>query len=230
MYDGLYCSCIVAAGGLGIRLGSKTPKQFLKLSDKTVLEYTLTSLSSCDYIDEIILSSPSDYFEMTNNLSKNFKKVKVVYIGGESRQETVFLGLNYSNGGIILIHDGVRPFIQKESIEAVIKAAARHRAAILAVMPKETVHFKDFESKLVTMNRENCYLAQTPQAFDANLIKQAHMAAKDRGFLGSDDAGLVEELGINPEIVLGDYLNIKITTPEDLLLANLIIEQMEYSN
>jgi 2-C-methyl-D-erythritol 4-phosphate cytidylyltransferase len=157
-----------------------------------------------------------------------FEKVKVLVSGGGTRQESVARGLGQvgEDCGIILIHDGARPFIDAASIASSIDAAEEFGAACVAVPVKDTVKSADSEDFVnSTPDRSRLWSIQTPQAFKADIIKKAHRIAAEEGFSGTDDAVLAERLGHRLKLVMGSYFNIKITTQEDLVLAEAIAEQ-----
>jgi 2-C-methyl-D-erythritol 4-phosphate cytidylyltransferase len=159
---------------------------------------------------------------MSSKLQKNVNLVG----GGAERQDSVFIGLKAikSDDGIVLIHDGVRPFVRQEHIVACIKGGAAHGACILGIPAFDTVKKVNSTNEITqTLKRDALWLAQTPQAFQLKLIKKAHEAAKQEGFIGTDDASLVERLGEVVKIIPGSRRNIKITNQEDLKLAHALL-------
>ena len=149
--------------------------------------------------------------------------MRAIIPGGKERQHSVLNGLRALDGtgedDVILIHDGVRPFISRHILEHAVATAREYDGALVAVPVKDTVKIVEAGVVRDTPPRESIWLAQTPQAFRYGIIRGAHEMADAEGFLGTDDASLVERMGREVHIVLGDYRNIKITTPEDLLLA-----------
>jgi 2-C-methyl-D-erythritol 4-phosphate cytidylyltransferase len=226
---------IIAAGGQGKRIKGNLPKQFLMLKDKPILAHTVDKLERCELIDEIILVVPEDYLEYCSQKvvdKYDFKKVRKVVCGGEERQDSVYSGLKAcsNNTSIVVIHDGVRPLISTEKVSESVKmcrdkqSAGSVGAVVLAVPLKETVKRVEQGSIITTLDREKLWLTQTPQTFEYKLILDAHENAKESDFVGTDDSTLVERLGHKVTILEGDYKNIKITTKEDLQVAEKFLE------
>lgn len=222
-------SVVIAAAGKGSRMGIETNKQYLELQGKPVLAVTIQRFEECDLIDEIIVAANEAEVEFCrkNILERfGFKKVKAIVPGGPTRRKSVYNGLcRVSPGsGIVLIHDGARPFIEAHTIEACIDAAERFGAAVAAVPAKDTIKRADGEGFVdETVDRSNLWYIQTPQAFRFRLIMDAHMKAEQDGFEGTDDAILTERLGHKVKLVTGSYTNIKITTREDLIMAKAMV-------
>jgi 2-C-methyl-D-erythritol 4-phosphate cytidylyltransferase len=205
-------------------------KQFHLLAEKPILAHTLDKFETCPLIHSILLvvSEEDMNFCLKEIIEKyNFRKISQVVPGGKRRQESVRNGIDAlpKDVDIVAIHDGVRPFVTREMIEESIHSASRFGAVVLAMPVKETIKMaRPDGTVLKTLDRESLWQIQTPQTFQVNLIKEAyHQATKD-GFAGTDDASLVERLGVNVHILPGSYTNIKITTPEDLILANLFLQ------
>ncbi|MBI4428450.1 MAG: 2-C-methyl-D-erythritol 4-phosphate cytidylyltransferase [Ignavibacteriales bacterium] len=227
---------IIPAAGSGTRLGAEVRKQFLPLQGKPVLIHTLRQFEFCPDIDEVAVAVPeSSIVEMERLVSEHrLHKVSKVLVGGERRQDSVsrVLGrLVLKDSDIVLVHDGVRPFITPKKISQVIKACRSHDAAVLAVQPKDTIRRSNgggFFDK--TLDRTALWLVQTPQAFKASLLKKAFDKARKEKFYSTDEAALVERCGVRIKIVEGSYDNIKITTQEDLDLGMLILERWKLSS
>lgn len=221
-------SAIIVAAGKGIRMNNTVRKQYLLLAERPILSHTLSAFDACNLINKIFLVVPEQDFEFCHKdiLSplKLQKKVRLVS-GGTERQNSVYNGLlSIDAGSMVVIHDGVRPFINSEQLAACINGAKEHGACILGIPAYDTVksiNRSDYIDK--TLERNAIWLAQTPQVFKYDLIIKAHEHAKQEGFTGTDDAMLVERLGINVRIIRGNRYNIKITTAEDLLLAKAIL-------
>ena len=222
---------IITAAGWGVRMAGDRPKQFLLLDDRPILAVTLSHFQNCPSIDAIILVAPEKEIEHCRrevvepyNLNKVIKIIK----GGKRRQDSVRLGLEASEGiyQIVVIHDGVRPFISQELIERAVTETRKHRAVIAALPAKETVKEVDKEGfVLKTHNREKIWLVQTPQAFYFKDIMAAHQKAKKEGWNDiTDDALLMERIRMRVKVIPGSEQNIKITTPHDLELARYIIK------
>lgn len=224
-----HVSVIVAAAGSGRRMGALVPKQYLYLLGQPILVHTLVSLKSCWIVDEIIVVVSQAELEMCRRdiiERHNFCPPCRVVAGGSERQESVAKGIEALSGRneIVLVHDGVRPFVTCEEIIAVSQAAKEHGAATLAVTPNETIKSVDEHGNVIeTFERSQLRRIQTPQAFRYSLLKQAHeKAALDR-YTGPDDCCLVERMGHKVVVVEGSHENIKITTVEDLELARILL-------
>ncbi|HEX2946231.1 MAG TPA: 2-C-methyl-D-erythritol 4-phosphate cytidylyltransferase [Clostridia bacterium] len=221
-------SVVVAAAGKGTRMGLDTNKLFVDILGKPVLAMTLKKFEDSALVSEIIIVSHSDEIEYCrkNIIDRfGFKKVKVIVPGGTTRQQSVHNGLkNVSpDCGIVLIHDGARPFIDDPVIRDCAAAAEKYGAAVAAVPAKDTVKRSDSEDMVVdTIDRNKLWYIQTPQAFRYDLILEAHRRAEAEGFEGTDDAVLAERAGHKVRLVMCNYYNIKITTREDLVIAEAI--------
>lgn len=226
-------AAIITAGGLGKRFGEKgdklLPKQFISLSAKPIILYSIESFESSDLISEIVLVVPDNWVEYTETEIVNkysIKKVSRVIGGGDERQKSVESGFKSltSKPDIVAVHDGVRPFVSLEIIQAVLKQAANSDGAIAAIPATDTVKKSSSKKSIYeTLSRDDIWFAQTPQAFKYPVLKEAFEKASKEGYLGTDEAELVERLGKEVKLVLGSKNNIKITTPEDLKLAEQIL-------
>ena len=221
------CAIIVAAGK-GKRMGTKESKQFLLLKGKPLLFYTLKAFSDCCQIDEIILVTSSediDYCKSEIIDKFNIKKVCKIISGGSQRQQSVYNGLKaISSCDIVLIHDGARPFVTDSIIENGIKYAKLYGASACGMMPKDTIKVIDKDNfSLSTPDRKMLFSVQTPQCFDYNLILECHRRIFEDKVIVTDDTMAVELYGSKVFLYEGAYSNIKITTPEDLLLAEVMI-------
>ncbi|MDP3284689.1 MAG: 2-C-methyl-D-erythritol 4-phosphate cytidylyltransferase, partial [Desulfobacterales bacterium] len=214
--------------GKGVRMNCATRKQYLELAGVPLLSITLKAFDKCSLIDEIILVVPAGdigfCIEKIINPAGIKKKVTPVG-GGLKRQDSVYNGLLAvdEKKSTVVIHDGVRPFVNPSSIEECVREAVLHGACILGLPASDTLKLADGSGYIEkTLERDSVWLAQTPQAFDYSLIKKAHDSARKEGFRGTDDASLVERLGEKVRIIRGSINNIKITTPEDLVIAKSI--------
>jgi 2-C-methyl-D-erythritol 4-phosphate cytidylyltransferase len=221
-------SAVIAAGGRGKRMKSSMSKQFLMIKGHPILYYTLSVFEFLDRIEEIILvvggpDIPYAREEIVNRY--RFKKVKIVE-GGAERQDSVYNGLREISPqtDIVVIHDGVRPFITRDIILKSIEAAREHKAVGVAVPVKDTIKVVG-EGSIIksTPDRKTLWAMQTPQTFDYSLILRAHEEARREGFYGTDDTVLVERLGLPVRVIEGAYENIKITTPEDIVIAETFV-------
>jgi 2-C-methyl-D-erythritol 4-phosphate cytidylyltransferase len=212
---------LLPAGGLGARLGSRMPKQFLALGREPILAATLRHFRRHPRVGSIVVAAPAAHVEHTRRLLGRGGAGVTVVAGGATRQESVWLALQAApaSSRVILVHDAVRPFLTRALIDALIVAAERDGAAICALPISETV--KRVRDGLVeaTVDREGLWSAQTPQAFRAAILREAHDKARRDGFVGTDEAMLVERLGHPVRVVPGLPDNVKITTPEDLRRA-----------
>jgi len=225
---------IVVAAGNGLRMESKTRKQFLCLGGIPILSRTLMVFDASKDIHEIILVVPKDAVEFckTQILDPYGFKTRIHLVqGGKERQGSVFNGLKFIQNQlkpdidtIVMIHDGVRPFVDQCIIENCIQKALQYGGCIPAVKVTDTLKevFPDFVIRR-TLNRETLYQAQTPQTFKLSLILQAFNHAYKTFFSGTDEASLLEHFGHKVHIVKGSKLNIKITCPEDLVLGEILL-------
>ena len=221
------CAALVTAAGLGKRMGSSAPKQYLDLKGRPVLAWTLSAFESHPLIDFIVLTVPpgdEDFCLQTIVKPFNFKKIRDIVPGGSDRQVSVRYGLErLVETELVVIHDGVRPLVSAETITKSIEAASAYGAAVACSAVRETVK-KRIGPYLTTIPREDLLLAHTPQTFRTSLIIGAHRKALEDGFIGTDDTVLVERLG-HPVVSVDDSEeNIKITTPADMVFAGILLE------
>ncbi|HEY7655185.1 MAG TPA: 2-C-methyl-D-erythritol 4-phosphate cytidylyltransferase [Methylomirabilota bacterium] len=213
---------IVPAGGLGARMGSRRPKQYLRLGRAPILVATLRALGRARGLDGIVVAVPATHVEATRRLLTRLRVPKIldVVAGGVDRQESVWRALQRvpESARWIVVHDAVRPFITGALVERV-RAAATAGAATCGVPVRETVKRVQDGVIEATVERQGLWLTQTPQAFARALLWEAHEKARRDGFVGTDDAVLVERLGMTVAMVPGLAHNLKITTPEDLRTA-----------
>ena len=223
---------IIPAAGLGTRMaspsGSKTAKQFTELNGTPILIHTLRRFVEVKAVTEIVValrSTEIKQFQPRLEQEKFAKAVRLV-AGGDTRQESVhnaLRSLNAKSDDLVLVHDGVRPFVGGDVVDSVIKAAKKHGAAIAGVPAIDTVKQVDrtAEGAIIktTIPREKIVLAQTPQGFRFDVISKAFEDAAVVGFVGTDEASLVERIGHDVHVVMGSPRNIKITTPADMQLA-----------
>jgi 2-C-methyl-D-erythritol 4-phosphate cytidylyltransferase len=221
------CAALVTAAGLGKRMRSPAPKQYLDLKGRPVLAWTLLAFECHPLIDLIVITVPpgdEDFCLQTVVKPFNFKKIRDIVPGGNERQASVRHGLErLVETELVVIHDGVRPLVSEDTITKSIEAAKTYGAAVACSAVKETVK-KRIGSYLETIPRNDLLLAHTPQAFRTSLILDAHRKAVEDGFIGTDDTALVERLG-HPVVAVDDSdENIKITTRADMVLAGLLLE------
>lgn len=220
-------SAIVLAGGRGKRMNYHKSKQFIEIKGKPVLVYTLEKFIYNKSIDEVILVLPEDEVDYCKKevLQRYSLKVDRIVIGGKERQDSVFNALEaMEKADIVLIHDGARPFINEKIIEEGIKYANIYGAAAPGVTPKDTIKVKNEDNISVdTPDRNMLVAVQTPQCFKYDEIYQCHRKIKEENAIVTDDTSVVERYGHKVYLYEGDYTNIKITTPEDLILAEKLI-------
>jgi len=213
---------IVPAGGHGSRMGARRPKQFLRLGSAPILVATLRALARTRALRGIVLAVPEAHVTATRRLLARVRVPKIldVVAGGADRQESVWRGLQRvpEDAEIVVVHDAVRPFVTAQLVERVCAAAAGG-AATCGMPVRETVKRVAEGAVAATVDREGLWLTQTPQAFTRALLWEAHDKARREGFAGTDDAVLVERLGMPVAMVPGLAQNLKITTPEDLRAA-----------
>lgn len=216
---------VIVAGGSGSRMNSDIPKQFITLEGKPIIQHTLEVFERCPDIDDIVVVCPPHYSCKVNDIAfyANIDKLLSVVKSGETRQESAYNGIKAAYGDIILIHDAVRPFVTSKQIHDVVAAAKEYGAAALCRPITDTV--KKIENGCVsqTVDRATLGAIQTPQCFRADIIIDAHKAALEKGITATDDCALCEMNGVEIHTVPGDNLNIKITTPDDLILAEGIL-------
>lgn len=225
-------AAVIVGAGQGTRMGTQSKKQYMMLGNRPVLAHTLLAFEKCDAIDEIFLVIPGgdDAFckkEIIDPLRPN-KPIHLVS-GGSTRQESVYNGLKAIEAefNLVVIHDAVRPFVKIEQIAECVRMAKKHGGCILALTASDTLKTVDEHDRVITtLKRDTIRMAQTPQAFNYDLILRAHVAAQKEAYVGNDDAELVEQRGEVVKVIPGDPYNIKITTPEDLKLAEALLAQV----
>ena len=214
---------VLPAGGSGTRLGSRTPKQFLRIGGVPILAVTVGHFVRHPAVAEIVVAAPAPLIRYTEQLLARHVDGRhlTVVAGGVERQDSVRAGLDAIPAAceLVVVHDAVRPFISRALLDAVLAAARTSGAAICALPISETV--KRVREGLVetTVDRAGLWAVQTPQAFRAALLREAHDKARRDGVLGTDESMLVERLGHEVHVVRGSEANVKITTPEDLRRA-----------
>ena len=216
-------SAIIVAAGEGKRFGA--PKQFTSLGGKTVLDWCLEAFESHEEVDEVVLVVNDE--AKGKEYLQRYGKVSAVVRGGEKRQDSVLSGfqqLDPIQAEIVLVHDGVRPFICSALISRGIQAAREGGAAIPVIPVEDTIKIVEGEDVKQTLERERLFRVQTPQGFLYPTLKKALDKAIQEGFYGTDEASLVERAGERVTVVPGDVRNIKVTTPEDLKMAEVFFE------
>jgi 2-C-methyl-D-erythritol 4-phosphate cytidylyltransferase len=218
---------IIPAAGIGSRMHADRAKQMLELGGTPLIVHTLGRFEECEAIDRIILVlQPNLTSEVLGLISRhNLKKITRVVAGGPERQDSVYRGLQVikpEEAAVIAVHDAVRPFVRPDEIKTVVERAARTGAALMALAATDTI--KQVRSGRVqrTLDRRRIYYAQTPQAFHYPVIREAYERAYADGFMATDDSQLVERIGKRVSVIEGSQINIKITRPFDLKVAEVI--------
>ena len=225
----MFASVIIVAAGSSSRMNG-IDKQFLTINSKPVLLKSMLAFENCKAINEIIVVSREDNFDKIKSFADNFNitKFKTVISGGETRQQSVFNGINHISEecDIIAIHDGARPLILKSDIEKVIKDANKYGGATLGVPVKDTIKVIDSNGFIKsTPERSKLYITQTPQAFKKDIYLKGIEISKKYKTDFTDDCQLVEAIGIKVFMTIGNYKNIKITTEEDIIIAESLNEE-----
>jgi len=218
---------LIVAGGKGTRIKSVLPKQFLELNGKPILLHTLEAFYRYSEKIKVVLVLPEDDFGIWNSICEKYHVTKPVILqkGGDSRFQSVRNGLSLLEGeGLVAIHDGVRPLVSSDIIGASFRLAAVHQSAVAAVRLKESIRMTD-QDNTKAMDRSKFRLIQTPQTFDLQLIKKAYEIKEDASL--TDDASVAERAGHIISLFEGSYENIKITTPEDLIVAKALMDGRE---
>lgn len=217
---------IIVAAGRGTRMGTKESKQYLQLADKPILVHTLELFQSIETVKEAVLVVGSDDVERCRNwvLQYGITKVTAVVAGGTERQHSVYCGLQELTTDWVMVHDGVRPLVTADAVRACCAQAEQSGATVLAVPVKDTIKQVNEAGVIVsTPDRRSLWAIQTPQAFRRVLLLEAHERALAEQFVGTDDAMVVERMGVSVTVAEGEYTNIKITTPEDLPWAEFLL-------
>ncbi|HOR85911.1 MAG TPA: 2-C-methyl-D-erythritol 4-phosphate cytidylyltransferase [Bacillota bacterium] len=222
-------TAIILAAGKGTRMNAGINKLFMLLNNKPLLAQTLEAFNNCKAIDNIILVAGREELQLCKEQILDpygFDKVDKLVCGGSERQQSVFNGIKElgENCSVVAIHDGARPIITEDVIERCIEGARVYGAVSAGVPAKETIKLINEESFVeYTPERGRVWITQTPQAFKSDILKKAHEIAAAEGISSTDDASLVERMGIKVKMIEGSYENIKVTTPEDIIIAETII-------
>lgn len=229
----MFVSVIIAAAGKGKRMKAERNKQYLYLEDRPILVHTVSVFERCKEVDEIIIVTGEKEVEFCyNEIVKkySFKKVVKVIAGGLERQDSVYAGILALSPQceIVMVHDGARPFVTKAQVLKSIEAAQRYTAVGIGVPVKDTIKVVDDQGMIKdTPDRKTLWAMQTPQTFTYSVLRKAYESALQGGFVGTDDTGLVERIGIPVKMLEGTYENIKITTPEDIYIAKVILSNLK---
>lgn len=232
MYKNNFITAFVAAAGMGKRMNMDINKQFLTIDDVPILAHTIKKIEKSKYIDFLeIIVKESDMCYVEEILEKyKFNIDYKIVFGGKERQDSIYNGiLNMPDRtDIVLTHDGARPFVSVSKIDEAIENVFETGACVLANPVKDTIKVS-LDGKVVdyTPNRDNLWQVQTPQVFKADILKKAYEQAYSERYYGTDDCSLVEKTGIKVKLIYNSYDNIKITTREDLSIANILVKKVK---
>ena len=221
-------SAIIVAAGSGKRMNIDINKQFIRLDNKEIVAHTIEVFYKNKNIDEIVVcvkEEEEEFFKKHIIQKYKFKNVKVVK-GGDERQDSIYNGLKQISKEckVVLIHDGARPFIEDEIINESIEIAKIKKAVVVGVPVKDTIKIVSNEKIEQTPERSMLWAAQTPQTFEYNIIMKAYKEAYKNNYYGTDDSMLVENINQEVTMIMGSNENIKITTPEDISIAEQILK------
>ena len=223
---------VVVAAGQSRRMGENVNKLLLPLAGRPVLSYSLAALQEAPFVKGYVLVVGEKELDTHRTLAEQWGCTKMLSLvtGGETRQDSVWEGLNVlpEDTRVVIVHDGARPLVTVDQFDRVVSGALRWSAATLAVPVKDTVKETGLEDFIIrTLDRESLWLAQTPQAFSYSLLMDAHRIARRNQRPATDDAGLVEAMGVPVKIIEGSYRNIKVTTPEDLSMIEFFLQRRD---
>ena len=223
---------VIPAAGSGVRMGGHIAKPFLQLDGREILALTLDVFERCTVIDEVwVIVAATHLSACRQSIIERygFSKVRDVVAGGASRQESVWRGLQRLDAAVdlVVVHDGVRPFVTELMLQETLDCAAQRGAAVAAVPLRDTLKRVSEEGEVeATVPRENLWRVQTPQAFQRHLLMAAYQRAWEQGLHATDDANLVESMGHPVQVISGLESNLKITTPEDLILSERLLRKL----
>ncbi len=219
---------IVLAAGRSTRMGGGLNKQFLELLGKPILWYSLHAFQTCPAVDEIIIVRRPEYAGQAEELAREFPKVTGFADGGVERQHSVSHGLERARGDIVAVHDGARPLVTPALIEATIHSARDHGTGIAATKIVDTIKEAD-ENRVIlrTVDRTKLWAVQTPQTVRTELLRQAYRQVLEQGIIVTDEAAAVERLGQPVHLVETPFLNLKVTMPHDLAMAEALLRQRQ---
>ncbi len=217
-------------GGVGKRFQSSEPKQFVLLHGRELGLYSIEAFEDCDAIDSMVIVVPKDFVSQMKKMvsREGFKKVAIVVEGGKTRGESVCCGLKACDEDtmIVCIHDGVRPLVKAETVHKAILLCEESDAVVVGVRVKSTIKcVGDNQEISSTLDRDLLWEAQTPQVFKKELILEAYEKGVGQSF--TDDSALVEQMGVPVKMLEGNYSNVKVTTPDDLFVADAFLQEWE---
>lgn len=223
-----YCGAVIVAAGTASRMGG-IDKVMAPLDAEPMIVRTVRAFQQCDAVREIVIVTREDLLQTIMDLCRDFDKVTAVVVGGKDRPDSVQAGLNALSKKVRLaaIQDGARPLISQQVIDRTVRAANTYRAAAPGIPVKDTVKVVKGGIVRATPDRSSLQAIQTPQVFDIDLLRAALNKAKKSGAVITDDCSAVENMGMSVKIVEGDERNIKVTTPMDLKIAQILLEEMK---
>ncbi len=228
--DMLCADAVIVAAGNSSRMGKGINKQLLMIGDIPVLAHTLMSFEKAQTIENIIVVTKAENILTVNDMVRDFEisKIKAIIPGGDTRAGSVMCGLNQiKNDRLVAVHDGARPFVTPEKIDELVLLAQKYGAVAPGNQPKDTVKVVDASNVVIdTPERNHLRMIQTPQVFKADELKLAYIRGNESGFEGTDDCSYMENMGISVYVAEGEYTNIKVTTPEDLPIAEAIAKYL----
>ncbi|NOX17574.1 MAG: 2-C-methyl-D-erythritol 4-phosphate cytidylyltransferase [Chlorobi bacterium] len=212
---------IIPSGGKGKRIGSDTPKQYLKIHGEYLITYTLRLFHNCKKIDEIIIPAEPEYFDLLEKIKKEnrFSKITKILSGGSARQESVYNALKSikaDENDLIAVHDAARPLLDKKILSDALNSAEKFDNAVTAIKARDTIVKRLSDSPIEYLDREHLYYVQTPQIFKYKILLAAFEKALSENFVGTDESTLVNRTGKRINFIEGNYKNFKVTNPEDL--------------
>ena len=221
-----HCGAVIVAAGTASRMGG-IDKVMAPLGDEPMIVHSLRAFSGCDAIKEIVVVTRADLVETIRQLCIDFPKVIAVTVGGANRQDSVMAGIKVLSrkAQLVAVHDGARPLITRDVIDRAVRAANSYHAAAPGVAVKDTIKVAKGGIVAQTPDRDKLRAIQTPQVFDVDLLQAALTKAQQENTAVTDDCSAVENLGMSVKIVTGDEKNIKVTTPMDLKIAQLLWEE-----
>ncbi len=225
---------LIPAAGFGSRMGVKTRKQYLRIGQRPILFYTLSRFEECAFVSEVILAVPEDDLTfVASEIVDRFqiRKVRKIVAGGKERQESVQRALKAVEGNpdLIMVHDGVRPFVTRGILEKAARVAFQRGASVVGIPASATIKRVRNGQVQETLARQELWEIQTPQTFRTDWFRQAVTQAASDGFVATDDAALLEHAGFPVSLVEGSTTNLKITRPEDLKLAACLLQEPEFA-
>lgn len=221
-----HCGAVIVAAGSASRMGG-IDKVMAPLNGEPMIVHTVRAFQECDTVKEIVIVTRSDLIQPIAGLTRDMGKVRAVVVGGASRQESVSLGLNTLSEKVKLaaVQDGARPLVTWQLIDRVVRAANSYGAAVPVIPVKDTIKVTDSALVVSTPDRSILRAVQTPQVFDVDLLRSAMKKVREEKLEVTDDCSAVETLGFKVKTVEGDERNLKVTTPFDLKIAELLMEE-----